>query len=347
VTQPAATTQPAAATMPATTQAGTRETAIVPNALLCTVTGWATETSSHPVSQHLLRLAPKLEVTQQRTASTAAAQRRFRPRTINAERLVRPVCSMADLEGMTVSDLVEGFLRECSRAEYVQYMQRKDRLLNLTWAEDFPKVLLSQCGRWGVRPAAVREGALPQADLSVLKGVAGNEFELHRLEEDYAALESERASAFTANLLRGPQPHTLTPVAITIPAELGTYDFDKREFGLSTPLVEAALPLKAVFALPGKSFDARVVLLWEKERWLAPGIPLPAQTAEKLRVENPHIVMMLEGYVYYPNRNYANLYGHDVARSVFVFVSKAVFAACPDGKAPYEITTIKSTARPF
>lgn len=339
-TQP--TTQPT--TEPSTEMTSGHTLPSVPNATICTVWGWADQTKQHPVSQQILA-ASAADAGASKAKRMASRQDESGKGVPDPLRLMRPISSIADVEGLTSTDLIEGVFKSCSRDDYLGFAERKDRPLIVNWIEDYPKILAAQCEHWNVPANTIAAASLPQFDLSTIKPKTENEFEFRRWEEDYEKLESLRSAIFSRNLHVGPAAGWKQPVLFVMRAKLAKYDFQEHRYELKTPMVHGAASLKEYFNAPGEAFDASVVLIGAGRRWETVYMPLDEATAEKLANEKAELILLTEGYVYYPNRYFVASSEAGPARSVFVHVSKVTFIAVPAGKPLYQVAVFETGAR--
>lgn len=337
-TQP--TTQPT--TEPSAEMAGGRTLPSVPNATLCTVLGWAKQTKQHPVSQQILAAGDTGDGPSKRATSGQGDSEKG---VCDPLRLMRPISSIADVEGLNSTDLIEGVFRACSREDYLDFAERKDRPLIVNWIEDYPKILAEQCKHWNVPAGAVAAASLPQFDLSVIKPKTENEFEFRRWEQDYQKLELLRNEAFSRNMHVGPAAGWKQPVLFVMRAKLAKYDFQEHRFELKTPLVHGAASLKEYFSAPGEAFDASVVLMAGGRRCETVYMPLDEAPAEKLANEKADVILLTEGYVYYPNKQLAASSDVGPARSIFMSVSKVTVIAVPASAPLYQVAVFETGAK--
>lgn len=313
----------------------------VPNATLCSVRGWADQTKEYEVSRQILA-AGATDAGPSKATRTPPGRQASTPAESDPLKLVRPICSAADIEGLTSTDLIDGVFRSYSKEDYLRFAQRKDRPLIVNWIEDYPKILAAQCEHWGFPATMLAPASLQQFDLSVLRPNAANEFEFHRLEEQYAKLETQRGEILSRNLHVGPAPSFKEPVLLVMRAKLAEYDFAAHRYELTVPMVRGAVSLKEYLKAPGEAFDACVVLMGAGHRWESAYLPLAEAPAEKLRKENADVILIVEGYVYYPNRTFAASGEAGLARSVFMYISRVTCIAVPENQPLYQVAVFET-----
>lgn len=330
-------TQPATAAAPTSAPISSPARVDLPNAVLCSPRRWALENQTYAVAQQILATLPEeKQVTQTSTGRKAPATPTSRPAPTA---FTRPITSLADIEGLTAADLHDGVFRQYSPEEHLNYARRIDRPLIVNWIEDYPKILQGQCQHWGTPTRNLAEACFPEPDLAAFKSKLRNEFEFQRMEEEYATLQARRAANFYANLQRGPVFNTRRPVVFVMRATCGEYDFQNQRFELKSPMNDGAVLLKDYFKVPGRAFDAGVVLIGQGRPWIAPCLPLSKKPAEKLRDENAELLVIIEGNVNFINAQLARLSTVGPERTILLYMSKVTFIAVPESGPLYSLAS--------